>query len=123
MSLSELESALIEQATADTGARTPEMLAERLGISLGQIREAEKTALRKLANPGDLDPRSLDELDLEPLERDVLEFLYCGSPQRTPEEMARRFNVPLLTVLEARKEAMRHVEQHRPTRSGNEDAA
>lgn len=111
MALSELEAALVDRARAQSHARTPEMLASRLGVSLAEIREAEKTALRQLANPGELDPRSLDDLDLTPLEYEVLRFLYCDSDNWTPEEMARRFDVPLLTVLEAQKEAMRHVQQ------------
>jgi len=111
MQMSELESALIERARAKSGTRTPEMLGRRLGVSLVEIREAEKSALRKLANPGELDARSLDDLDLSPLEHEVLRYLYCGTDQCTPEELARRFDVPLLTVLEAQKEAMRHVQE------------
>lgn len=117
---SELESALIDRARAQSGTRTPEMLARRLGISLVEVREAEKAALRKLVNPGELDPRTLDELELEPLEREVLRFLYCEPAPSTPEDLARRFDVPLLTVLEAQKEAMRHVhDQSRAAAEGD----
>lgn len=114
MALSELESALIEQARARSGTRTPEALARRLGISLAEVREAEKSALRKLADPARLDLRSLAALDLEPLERDVLEHLHCDASRRTPEQLARDFEVPLLLVLEAQKAAMRHVQEHPP---------
>jgi len=122
MALSELEAALVERARTQSGARTPEMLASRLGVSLAEVREAEKTALRQLANPGELDPRGLDDLDLTPLEDEVLRFLYCDSDSWTPEDMARHFDVPLLTVLEAQKEAMRHV-QEMPANDHDVDAA
>jgi len=110
MQLSELECALIERARAQSGTRTPETLARRLGVSLAEVREAEKCALRKLANPDELDARGLEDLDLTSLEHEVLRYLYCEADQCTPEELARRFGVPLLTVLEAQKEAMRHVQ-------------
>jgi DNA-directed RNA polymerase sigma subunit (sigma70/sigma32) len=122
MALSELEAALVDRARAQSDARTPEMLANRLGVSLAEVREAEKTALRQLANPGELDPRSLDDLDLTQLEYEVLRFLYCDNGNWTPEDMARHFDVPLLTVLEAQKEAMRHV-QGKPANDHDVDAA
>lgn len=121
MQLTDLETALIDRANALSVTRTPEMLAHRLGVSMLEVREAEKSALRKLANPGDIDPKTLDEIDLAPVEQAVLEYLYCEPDRATPEELARRFDVPLLTVLEAQKEAMRHVQEK--TRRTDADAA
>ena len=117
---SELESRLIDEFNAGREHRTPEALAERLGVTLAEVREAEKTALRKLADPAHVDPATLDQLGLAPLEHDVLLYLYCGQRRRTPEELAREFGVPLATVLEAKKAAMREC-QDKP--SERDDAA
>lgn len=112
MSDNDLREELIEEFNADTGVRTPERLAERLGVTLAEVREAEKTALRKLADPGHLDAARLRDLELEPLEHEVLAYLYCDARRRTPEDIAREFRVPLATVLEAKKVAMQEVFHH-----------
>lgn len=109
MSDNDLREELIDEFNAESGVRTPEQLARRLGVTLAEVREAEKTALRKLADPGHLDAATLRDLELEPLEYDVLAYLYCDARRRTPEDIAREFNVPLATVLEAKKVAMQEV--------------
>ncbi|MDX1608655.1 MAG: hypothetical protein R3225_00865 [Halofilum sp. (in: g-proteobacteria)] len=108
---SDLQAELIEDMESGATARTPEALARRLGVTLAEVREAEKTALRKLADPGRVQAADLDGLGLTPLEREVLAFLYCESRQRTPEDLAREFGVPLATVLEAKKVAMQQVQE------------
>lgn len=109
---SDLQAELIDDMQSGVGARTPEALARRVGVTLAEVREAEKTALRKLADPGRVAAADLDALGLTPLERDVLAFLYCESRQRTPEDLAREFEVPLATVLEAKKVAMQRYQQN-----------
>lgn len=109
MSDNDLREELIDEFNAESDVRTPERLARRLGVTLAEVREAEKTALRKLADPEHLDAARLRDLDLEPLEHDVLAYLYCDARRRTPEDIAREFNVPLATVLEAKKVAMQEV--------------
>lgn len=112
MSHNDLREELIDEFNAESEVRTPERLAQRLGVTLAEVREAEKTALRKLADPGHLDAARLRDLELEPLEHDVLAYLYCDARRRTPEDIAREFNVPLATVLEAKKVAMQEVYHH-----------
>ena len=110
MEAHDLQGELIEEFNADRGVRTPENLARRLGVTLAEVREAEKTALQKLADPAQVEPATLSQLGLTALEHDVLVYLYCRSRRRTPEDLAREFNVPLATVLEAKKAAMREVQ-------------
>ena len=117
---SDLQAELINDMQAGSATRTPETLARRAGVTLAEVREAEKTALRKLADPGRVKVADLDALGLTPLERDVLAFLYCEARQRTPEDLAREFDVPLATVLEAKKAAARFVQENPPP---SDDAA
>lgn len=120
MQPSDLQAELMEEFNAAQETRTPETLANRLGVTLAEVREAEKTALRKLADPAHVEAAALDRLNLTPLEHDVVLYLYCAHRRRTPEDIAREFGVPLATVLEAKKAAMRECQDKPATR---DDAA
>ena len=120
MQPSDLQVELMQEFDAGQETRTPETLANRVGVTLAEVREAEKTALRKLADPGHVNAAALDRIDLTPLERDVILYLYCAQRRRTPEDIAREFGVPLATVLEAKKAALRQC-QDKP--SPPDDAA
>jgi DNA-directed RNA polymerase sigma subunit (sigma70/sigma32) len=112
MELTELEIAVLRDRYAERTPCTPEQLAERLGITLGEVREAEKTALRKLDDPAHASESGLKHLDLTPTERAVLTARYCheGGEPRTPEQLAEEMGVTLVEVLEAEKQAMRKLE-------------
>jgi len=109
MQLTDLEVAVLQDRYRSPGPATPEALAERLGITLGEIREAEKTALRKFDDPGHVSVEGLRKVELSDVERAVLRELHC-TPQRTPETLAAEFGVSLVEVLEAEKQAMRKLE-------------
>ena len=112
MQLTPLEVAVLRDRYADATQCTPEALAERLGVTLGEVREAEKTALRKLDDPATADARALEHADLTGLERAVLDSRYRGRAERvrTPEAVAEALGVTLAEVLEAEKQALRKLE-------------
>ena len=110
MELTELERALLRDRYEAAAVCTPEELAHRLGITLGEVREAEKTALRKLDDPERVDAAGVNRLDLSEAERAVLLARYCPRPARTPEQLAEAMGVTVAEVLEAEKQAMRKLE-------------
>lgn len=110
MKLTELERAIVREHYQAHAVNTPEELADRLGVTLGEIREAEKTALRQLDDPDNLDEAGLARLDLTALERAVLRERYCTRRARTPEEIAGAMGVTMADVVEAEKQAMRKLE-------------
>lgn len=112
MELTPLEVAVLRDRYADATQCTPEALAERLGVTLGEVREAEKTALRKLDDPATADASTLERADLTTLERAVLQHRYRGRGERgrTPEAVAEAMGVTLGEVLEAEKQALRKIE-------------
>lgn len=109
MQLTDLEIAVLQDRYRSPGPATPESLAGRLGITLGEVREAEKTALRKFDDPARVTVEGLRNVELSEVERAVLRELYCA-PQRTPEALAAERGVTLVEVLEAEKQAMRKLE-------------
>lgn len=110
MELTELERAVLRDRYAEAAVCTPEELAQRLGVTLGEVREAEKTALRKLDDPEHIDAAGLNRLQLTALERAVLRERYCPSRPRTPEQIAQAMGVTVAEVMEAEKQAMRKLE-------------
>lgn len=110
MPLTELERAVLRERYEEAAICTPEALAEQLGVTLGEIREAEKTALRKLDDPENLDAAGLARLQLSDLERSVLQARYCATRSRTPEQIAEAMGVTVAEVMEAEKQAMRKIE-------------
>ena len=110
MELTELERAVLREHYQARTVCTPEQLAERLGVTLGEIREAEKTALRHLEHPDRLDDAGLARLELGTLERAVLRERYCTHRARTPEQIAEAMGVTMAEVVEAEKQAMRKLE-------------
>ena len=110
MHLTELEIAVLRDRYASHAHHTPETVARKLNLTLGEIREAEKTALRKLDNPEHIDPAGVRKLDLTETERAVVLDLYCRPAARTPEEIAERTGATLAEVLEAEKQAMSKLE-------------
>lgn len=110
MQLTELERAVLREHYEARTAWTTEQLAERLGITLGEVREAEKTALRQLEDPERLDEAGLARLQLTDTERAVLRHRYCPRRARTPEQIAADMGVTVAAVLEAEKQAMRKLE-------------
>ena len=110
MQLTELEIAILRDRYKPDQQHTPESVARKLNLTLGEIREAEKTALRKLDDPEHVEPAGLRKLDLTETERAVVLDLYCRPAARTPEEVAERTGATLAEVLEAEKQAMRKLE-------------
>ena len=111
MHLTELEIAVLRDRYTPHEQHTPETVARKLNLTLGEIREAEKTALRKLDDPEHIDPAGVRRLDLNEIERAVVLDLYCRRPAaRTPEEIAERIGATLAEVLEAEKQAMSKLE-------------
>jgi|GEM_PF-2742839 len=110
MGLSELEAAVLRDRYGGHAICTPEELATSLGVTLGEIREAEKTALRKLDNPGNVDTAGLADLDLTRLEAAVIRARYCVQPARTPEQLAEACGVTLGEIFEAEKSAMSKIQ-------------
>ncbi len=110
MKLTDLERAVLREHYNAHAVCTPEELAEREGVTLGEIREAEKTALRRLDDPDHLDEAGLARLDLSRLERAVLRERYCTRRARTPEQIAESMGVTMAEVVEAEKQAMRKLE-------------
>ena len=110
MQLTALERIVLREQYEARAVCTPEQLAERLGVTLGEIREAEKTALRRLEDPDHLDEAGLARLQLTEIERAVLRHRYCPRRARTPEQIAADMDVTVAEVLEAEKQAMRKLE-------------
>lgn len=110
MKLTELEAAVVRDRYCEHHECTPEEVAERAGVTLGEIREAEKTALRKLHDPEHVDAAGLEALDLTGLEHTVLEARYCVRRARTPEALAEAHGVALAQVLEAEKTVLRKID-------------
>ena len=123
MQLTQLEIAVLRDRYEEHAQCTPEQLAERLGITLGEVREAEKTALRKLDDPEHANLAGLKQLELTETERAVLTSRYCGqqSAPRTPEQLAEEYGVTLVEVLEAEKQALRKLED--PAHASRESLA
>lgn len=109
MALTETEAAVLRAQFGVKRTCTPEALAERLGVTLGEVREAEKTALRKAAP--DAAPDSPDYQQLTAVEYAVLtECLAPAERKATPEEVARELQITLGEVLEAIKSGMSKLE-------------
>jgi len=110
MALNKLEAAVLRNRCGEHAIATPEELATSLGVTLGEIREAEKTALRKLDDPENVRTGDLAQLDLTQLETAVIRARYCVRPTRTPEQLAEACGVTLGEILEAEKTAMSKIQ-------------
>lgn len=109
MTLTDVEAAVLRSQYTLKRTCTPETLAERLGITLGEVREAEKTALRKIT-PGQ-PPAGADAAELTPLESAVLrDCLAIEDTGITPEAIAGELGITLGEVLEAIKTGMSKLE-------------
>lgn len=110
MSLTDTEAAVLRHLCSEPFV--PERLAEELGVTLGEIREAEKTALRKLSHPERLDAAGAEALgELTDLESAVIAHGCRGAGKRTPEAVAEQLQLPVAVVLEAEKTALRKVQR------------
>ena len=108
MQLTPLEAAALRGHYLSGRTCTPESLAERLGITLGEVREAEKTALRKI-DPNAA-PDEIARCNLTPLEAAVLRECLPHEPATTPEGIAQDMNVTVGEVFEAIKSGMAKLE-------------
>lgn len=108
MQLSNLEAAALRDHYLAGRNCTPEELASRLGVTLGEVREAEKTLLRKIAP--DADPADARPSDLTGLEAAVLRDCVGRGTPSTPESVAAELDVTVGEVFEAIKTGMAKLE-------------
>lgn len=109
MKLTATEAAVLRGRYAAERTCTPEAIAERFGVTLGEVREAEKTALRKV-DPRICTSTDLDRADLTPLETAVLRECLPQDAADTPEEIATELNITVGEVFEAVKTGFSKVE-------------
>lgn len=108
MTLTDLEAAALSGHYKSRRPSTPESLAQRLAITLGEVHEAEKTLLRKIGPDFTLaDP---DQGGLTALETAVLRECLPSHPTASPEVVAQQMNVTVGEVFEAIKTGMAKVE-------------
>lgn len=109
MHLTDLEAAALRGHYLSGPRCTPEQLAERLGITLGEVREAEKTALRKI-DPQAKQISATEEAQLSRLEAAVLRDCLPQNEPVSPEAVAQEMDVTVGEVIDAIKTGMRKLE-------------
>lgn len=108
MQLTDVEAAALRSHYRASRNCTPEQLAERLGVTLGEVREAEKTALRKIGPAAT--PAEARRSGLTPLEAAVLRECLPSAAPDTPETVAEEMGVTVGEVFEAIKSGMAKLE-------------
>lgn len=109
MALTELEAAALRGHYLANPRCTPEQVAERLGVTLGEVREAEKTALRKI-DPVTYRLQGAGDVELTEVEAAVLRECLPGAEPASPEAVAEQTGVTVGEVMEAIKTGMRKLE-------------
>jgi len=117
MELTELEAAALRGHYMAGSRCTPEQLAEQLGATLGEVREAEKTALRKI-DPATYRASGAADAELSELEAAVLRECLPATAPASPEDIAAATRVTVGEVIDAIKSGMRKLED--PAHASNE---